>query len=176
MSRYVAAALDGSVPLRNATFQKAHGVDWDPSSVGVLSKQAVFVGIYDGLVCSGASTFSFDLIKDRHGGSGVAQYLRQELHGLVESVNKSMIPELYAWTQELGGYFKRFKGGVLAPWINGGESEPLDLEARMTLAFFDVRIRQTNPESSLPGSCIQSRLIGICPLIVWPKVAEPLHL
>jgi len=56
----------------------------------------------------------------------------------VESVNKSMIPELYAWTQELGGYFKRFKGGVLAPWINGGESEPLDLEARMTLAFFDV--------------------------------------
>ncbi|KAJ7225633.1 protein serine/threonine phosphatase 2C [Mycena pura] len=101
--------------------KKAHGVDWDPSSVGVLSKQAVFVGIYDG-----------------HGGSGVAQYLRQELHGLVESVNKSMIPELYAWTQELGGYFKRFKGGVLAPWINGGESEPLDLEARMTLAFFDV--------------------------------------
>ncbi|KAJ6574994.1 phosphatase 2C-like domain-containing protein [Mycena capillaripes] len=102
--------------------KKAHGVDWDPSQVGdVLSRQAVFIGIYDG-----------------HGGSAVSQYLRQELHGLVESANKSMIPELYAWIQELGGYFKRFKGGALTPWIKGTETAPLDLEARMTLAFFDV--------------------------------------
>ncbi|KAJ7783663.1 phosphatase 2C-like domain-containing protein, partial [Mycena maculata] len=101
---------------------KAHGLDWDPSSVGEpLSRQAVFVGIYDG-----------------HGGSGVSQYLRQELHGLAEAVNKSMIPELYAWIQELGGYFKRFKGGALAPWIKSAEGQPLDLEARMTLAFFEV--------------------------------------
>ncbi|KAJ7932515.1 phosphatase 2C-like domain-containing protein [Mycena leptocephala] len=43
--------------------KKAHGVDWDPSTV--------FIGIYDG-----------------HGGSAVSQYLRQELHGLVESALK----------------------------------------------------------------------------------------
>ncbi|KAJ7125697.1 phosphatase 2C-like domain-containing protein [Mycena crocata] len=103
--------------------KKAHGVDWDPSSVGdALSRQAVFVGIYDGL----------------HGGSAVSQYLRQELHGLVESVNKAMIPELYAWIQEQGGYFKRFKGGALTPWINNTETSSLDLEARMTQAFFEV--------------------------------------
>jgi protein phosphatase PTC6 len=31
--------------------KKAHGLDWDPSSVGdVLARQAVFIGIYDGLV------------------------------------------------------------------------------------------------------------------------------
>ncbi|KAF8213163.1 phosphatase 2C-like domain-containing protein [Mycena galopus ATCC 62051] len=103
--------------------KKAHGVDWDPSSVGdVLARQAVFIGIYDG-----------------HGGSAVSQYLRQELHGLVESVNKSHIPELYAWIQEIGGYFKRFKGGALTPWISNPESAPpLDLEARMTQAFFEV--------------------------------------
>jgi protein phosphatase PTC6 len=77
---------------------------------------------------------------DRHGGSAVSQYLRQELHGLVESVNKSMIPELYAWIQELGGYFKRFKGGALTPWIKGTETAPLDLEARMTQAFFEVSL------------------------------------
>ncbi|KAJ6509421.1 phosphatase 2C-like domain-containing protein [Mycena vitilis] len=101
--------------------KKAHGVDWDPSGVGdVLSRQAVFVGIYDG-----------------HGGSGVAQYLRQELHGLVESANKSAIPELYAWIQELGGYFKRFKGGALAPWIEGTETAPLDLDARITQGIVD---------------------------------------
>jgi len=103
--------------------KKAHGVDWDPSSVGdVLARQAVFIGIYDG-----------------HGGSAVSQYLRQELHGLVESVNKSHIPELYAWIQEIGGYFKRFKGGALAPWLSNPEdAPPLDLEARLTQAFFEV--------------------------------------
>ncbi|KAJ7275160.1 phosphatase 2C-like domain-containing protein [Mycena haematopus] len=96
--------------------KKAHGVDWDPLI------QAVFIGIYDG-----------------HGGSAVSQYLRQELHGLVESVNKSHIPELYAWIQEIGGYFKRFKGGALTPWISNPEAgPPLDLESRLTQAFFEV--------------------------------------
>ncbi|KAF7339564.1 Protein phosphatase 2C 4 [Mycena sanguinolenta] len=97
----------------------------DPEELRLSVKKAhgaVFIGIYDG-----------------HGGSGVSQYLRQELHGLVESVNKSHIPELYAWIQEIGGYFKRFKGGALAPWISNPETAPpLDLEARMAQAFFEV--------------------------------------
>lgn len=75
----------------------------------------------------------------RHGGSAVAQYLRQELHGLFESVHKSHIPELFLWIKEIGGYFKRFRGGALAPWIHGteGKSE-MDLEARATQTFFEV--------------------------------------
>jgi hypothetical protein len=40
--------------------------------------------------------------------------------------------------KELGGYFRRFKGGALAPWING-DGPPLDLEARATQAFLEVR-------------------------------------
>lgn len=75
---------------------------------------------------------------NRHGGSAVAQYLRQELHGLFESVNKAMIPDLFAWIKEIGGYFKRFKGGAIAPWIDGTSQEELTLEARATLAFFEV--------------------------------------
>ncbi|KAJ7706300.1 phosphatase 2C-like domain-containing protein [Mycena rosella] len=119
-SSFVTLSLDPE-ELR-LSVKKAHGVDWDPSGVpDALSRQAVFIGIYDG-----------------HGGSAVSQYLRQELHGLVESVNKAMIPELYAWIQELGGYFKRFKGGALTPWVKGAEEPPLDLEARMTQAFFEV--------------------------------------
>jgi len=103
--------------------KKFHGIDWDPSKVGpVLARQAVFVGIYDG-----------------HGGSAVSQYLRQELHGIFESVNKSHIPELFTWIKEIGGYFKRFRGGALAPWIHNTEGTPeLDLEARATQAFFEV--------------------------------------
>jgi protein phosphatase PTC6 len=75
----------------------------------------------------------------RHGGSAVAQYLRQELHGLFESVHKSHIPELFLWIKEIGGYFKRFRGGALAPWIHDTEGKPeMDLEARATQTFFEV--------------------------------------
>jgi len=69
----------------------------------------------------------------------VSQYLRQELHGLFESADKSQIPEMYAWIKEVGGYFKRFRGGPLAPWIHGAESrEEMDLQARATLTFFQA--------------------------------------
>jgi protein phosphatase PTC6 len=75
----------------------------------------------------------------RHGGSTVSQFLRQELHGLFESVDKAHIPELYLWIKDQGGYFKRFRGGALAPWINQSNgTPPLDLEARATQAFFEV--------------------------------------
>jgi hypothetical protein len=72
----------------------------------------------------------------------VSQYLRQELHGLLESVDKSDIPEMYEYLKEIGGYFKRFKGGVLSSWITQplGDGEEMDLHARATLTFFEVRI------------------------------------
>ena len=70
----------------------------------------------------------------------MAQYLRQEFHGLFESVNKSSIPELFTWMKEIGGYFKRFKGGALSPWVEGNNTTELSLEARATLAFFEVSV------------------------------------
>jgi protein phosphatase PTC6 len=46
---------------------------------------------------------------------------------------------MYDYIKEMGGYFKRFNGGLLSPWINpfrsGGE---MDLHVRATLAFFEV--------------------------------------
>ncbi|GBE77866.1 Protein phosphatase 2C homolog 4 [Sparassis crispa] len=107
------------------SLKKSFQIDWDPSALpDALARQVLFVGIYDG-----------------HGGSTVSGFLRQELHGLFENVDKSQIPELFAWAKELGGYFKRFKGGALAPWIRPSSpdaSQELDLEARATLAFFEV--------------------------------------
>jgi protein phosphatase PTC6 len=58
---------------------------------------------------------------------------------LIESVDKTSIPDLFKWTKELGGYFKRFHGGALSPWLDESNSEEMDLEARATLAFFEVR-------------------------------------
>ena len=108
--------------LRNG-LKKTLGVSWNPGGITELvARQVVFIGLYDG-----------------HGGSTVSQYLRQELHGLFESVDKAHIPELYLWVRDQGGYFKRFQGGALAPWIDGTENTPpLDLEARATQAFFEV--------------------------------------
>ncbi|KAK0208129.1 protein serine/threonine phosphatase 2C [Desarmillaria ectypa] len=106
-----------------ASLKRFQKVDWDPNTTGKpFNSQIAFIGIYDG-----------------HGGSAVSQYLRQELHGLFESVKKSDIPELYAWIHELGGYFKRFKGGALQPWIHDPNNPHVyDLEARATQAFFEV--------------------------------------
>ncbi|KAF8506992.1 phosphatase 2C-like domain-containing protein [Russula emetica] len=89
------------------TVSRHLGIDWDSESVGhPFSRQAVFVGIYDG-----------------HGGSTVSQYLRQELHGLLESADKSHIPEMYQYIKEFGGYFKRFNGGLLFPLDRNLEAE-----------------------------------------------------
>jgi protein phosphatase PTC6 len=83
------------------------------------------------------------LTRCRHGGSTVSQYLRQELHGLLESADKSHIPEMYQYIKELGGYFKRFNGGLLSPWVKPNTPSTatgeLDLHARATLTFFEVR-------------------------------------
>jgi protein phosphatase PTC6 len=119
---YAFATLSLNPEELRLSLKKWHGVDWEPNLISEPhSNQVLFVGLYDG-----------------HGGSAVAQYLRQELHGLIESVDKALIPELFKWTQELGGYFKRFKGGALSPWLKEPNPEEMDLEARATLAFFEV--------------------------------------
>lgn len=51
-----------------------------------------------------------------------------------------MIPEMYEWVREIGGYFRRWRGGALSPWVHDPNyQEEMDLEARATLAFFEVR-------------------------------------
>ena len=123
---YSFAALSLDPEELKLTVKKHHRTDWDPSSLPeALARQVLFVGIYDG-----------------HGGSTVSQYLRQELHGFFESADKSHVPEMLEWAKELGGYFRRFRGGVLAPWARPDSpdaQQKLDLEARATLAFFEVR-------------------------------------
>jgi protein phosphatase PTC6 len=121
--------------------KKFHNIEWDYSALPeVLARQVLFVGIYDG-----------------HGGSTVSQYLRQELHGFFESAHESHVPEMLAWAQELGGYFRRFKGGALTPWTRPGpeSQQKMDLEARATLAFFEVH----NKRKALPNTRLKMDLL-----------------
>jgi protein phosphatase PTC6 len=127
-----------------SSVKKSLGIDWHPEKVGhAFNRQAVFIGIYDGYASSNSlpSGILNRFLYFSHGGSAVSQFLRQELHGLFESVHKDDIPELFTWIRELGGYFKRFQGGVLKPWLHTSgvpSSSPLDLEARATMSFFQV--------------------------------------
>ncbi|GJE85742.1 protein serine/threonine phosphatase 2C family protein [Phanerochaete sordida] len=122
---YSFAALSLDPEELRVSLKKYHGLDWDPKTLPEpLARQVLFVGIYDG-----------------HGGSTVSQYLRQELHGFFESADKSHVPDMLEWAKELGGYFKRYRGGVLGPWVRPNSADAqrkLDLEARATLAFFEI--------------------------------------
>lgn len=60
----------------------------------------------------------------------------------MESADPKAIPTLIAALKEYGGYFRRFRGGVLEPWANP-ETETaynMTLQAYLTLAFLQVRI------------------------------------
>ncbi|KAF9229161.1 protein serine/threonine phosphatase 2C [Gyrodon lividus] len=144
------------------SIKKTMGIDWEPENLKEsVARQVVFIGLYDG-----------------HGGSTVSQYLRQELHGLFESVDKAQIPELFLWIKDQGGYFKRFKGGALAPWVHRTQGTPsLDLEARATQAFFEVdRLLSIESEAKMCGATasvaiLHSLDIPACPFFSSQKLA-----
>ena len=157
---YAFSALSLDPEELRLTLKKHHGRDWDPSALPeTLARQVLFVGIYDG-----------------HGGSTVSQYLRQELHGFFESADKSHVPELFEWAKELGGYFKRFRGGVLSQWVRPNSVDAqrkLDLEARATLAFWEVCC---NTPATRRSTEAYDRLTDRWQLKVRLRNAEPLLL
>ncbi|KAK1925770.1 phosphatase 2C-like domain-containing protein [Papiliotrema laurentii] len=103
---------------------------WDPSKAGstCMASQVAFFGIYDG-----------------HGGKEVSTYLKDNLPGLIESVDSNGIDDLVKWTRNThGGYYKRWRGGGLQRWTQyatGPTPEPgseMTLEERLTLAFLEA--------------------------------------
>ncbi|WFD32692.1 hypothetical protein MSPP1_003742 [Malassezia sp. CBS 17886] len=65
-----------------------------------LGSQVVWFGVYDG-----------------HGGPRVSQLLHRRLHHVFESVEPDMVTDTVQYTRSLGGYFRRFTGGVLDRWV-----------------------------------------------------------
>ena len=144
--------------------QKNFDVDWDPSAAGeAFARQVLYVGIFDGYeTVSAIANISYmaNGINLRHGGPAVSMFLHQNLHGLFESVEKSQIPDLCAWTKEHGGYFKRWRGGALAPWFSDPVStEAMDLEARATMAFLEADRIMTGHEAQTCGATASVALL-----------------
>lgn len=93
-----------------------------------------------------------------HGGTQVSTFLRDKLADIVESVTPADVPAVVDATEELGGYFRRWRGGALQRWSKWAEGSPaeagkdrLNLDERLTLAFLKVsytlwRWCRLNPE------------------------------
>ncbi|GAK66726.1 phosphatase 2c [Moesziomyces antarcticus] len=85
-------------------------LEWDPDKAGgdELAGQVVWFGCFDG-----------------HGGQQVSTFLRDELHNTFENVQSDMVTDTVQYTRELGGYFRRFTGGLLERWVRKEELKPV---------------------------------------------------
>ncbi|CDW96530.1 hypothetical protein [Sporisorium scitamineum] len=85
-------------------------LEWDPEKAGgeELAGQVVWFGCFDG-----------------HGGQQVSSFLRDHLHRTFESVQVDMVTDTVQYTRELGGYFRRFTGGVLERWVRKDRLKPV---------------------------------------------------
>ncbi|GAA93670.1 uncharacterized protein L969DRAFT_96694 [Mixia osmundae IAM 14324] len=80
---------------------------------------------------------------DGHGTDQVSHYLRDHLHELLETAKASDVPAAVETYKKVGGYLRRFKGGLLERLAQGtdGLEEPervLALDERATLAFIQA--------------------------------------
>lgn len=100
--------------------QRNFGLSWHPAARDMdMANQCLFIGLYDG-----------------HGGSKVSKHLQSRLHTLMETVHPSQIAEVVQALKGHGGYFRRYRGGVLEDWLKDPNlNRPLDMESRVTLAF-----------------------------------------
>lgn len=75
----------------------------------------------------------------------MSYYVRDNLANIVESVTPADIPAAVDATEDLGGYFRRWRGGALQRWTKWASGTPaeegkdrLTLDERLTLAFLKV--------------------------------------
>lgn len=54
---------------------------------------------------------------DGHGGPSVSQRLAERLHAVFEAAEPDMVTDTVRYMRSLGGYFRRYAGGVLERWV-----------------------------------------------------------
>jgi len=76
---------------------------WDPFAEGeddAIAGQVAWFGCFDG-----------------HGSQKVSTFLKEELHSAFESMEADMATDTVRFTRSLGGYFRRFTGGMASKWV-----------------------------------------------------------
>jgi protein phosphatase PTC6 len=54
---------------------------------------------------------------DGHGSQNVSAFLKEELHHAFETLEPNMATDTVRFTRALGGYFRRFTGGLASKWV-----------------------------------------------------------
>lgn len=54
---------------------------------------------------------------DGHGGSSVSGLLRDTLHQVFASAEPDMVTDTVSYTRSIGGYYRKYDGGVLSRWV-----------------------------------------------------------
>lgn len=96
-----------------------------PGSDEDMKRQVAFFGVYDG-----------------HGGSQSSKFLQQKLHQLLESATAESIPATIDEYRGIGGYLKRYQGGILERFRkeseNYNERVGISLDEMSVLAFLQA--------------------------------------
>ncbi|EJT97809.1 protein serine/threonine phosphatase 2C [Dacryopinax primogenitus] len=140
---YAAYAIHVPPDEIRSSLEKNYGMVWDPGTLPLVKDgQLLWVGIYDG-----------------HGGALVSRYLQHHLHEIFESVQPSDIEPAVQWLKSQGGYFRRWRGGLLQPYVaNPSHTPPLRLEQRAELAFIEAD-RSLAPNAVNCGSTVSVALL-----------------
>ncbi|CED84395.1 protein serine threonine phosphatase 2c [Phaffia rhodozyma] len=116
---------------------------WEPTSP--TASELALLGIFDG-----------------HGGKDVSAWLSEHMADYVESTKGDDVNGVVEYMQSLGGYFRRFNGGLLSSRYSlAGKASPspplMTLAERLTLAYLraDRRILTTlsSANQGSTGSC-----------------------
>lgn len=91
------------------------------------AEQVTYLGVYDG-----------------HGGEHASHMLQEKLHKIFEDCTPLHTTELLEWYRQLGGFFKRYKGGSLSRISQEGDTAEnlwrfgFGLDQRAALAFLEA--------------------------------------
>lgn len=84
------------------------------------------------------------LADSSHGGKAVSGFLQANLARIIETVTPDDIQPTIESTVEIGGYFKRWRGGALKRWTDWSHDkadmskDTMTVDERLTLAFLKV--------------------------------------
>jgi len=110
-------------------------------------------------------------VLNRHGGQAASKFLRDNMHRVIEEVTPTQVSEAYEYLRSQGGYFKRWNGGELAPWIEtppeGESPPPFELSARMSLAFLMADKQFNAADPKVAATCGATASVALLHSLDW---------
>ncbi|GAA5873139.1 hypothetical protein JCM16303_006954 [Sporobolomyces ruberrimus] len=119
----------------NPTLLEGFDGETPPGEEDEPRRQVAFFGVFDG-----------------HGGSQSSKYLQRKLHNLIECATSENIAPIIDEYRQLGGYLKRYQGGILERFRkeseNYNERKGISLDEMSVLAFLQADTQVLADEST----------------------------